>query len=433
MLMDEKTYSMTSKLLEEEFVMEQKEKSVLNFELDIKKIRFLIENGCQLNNRNKFGNSPFHVALMNRNTSLDVLKFLVEMKADLELSGQFGNRALHMVLKNDNVSLELVRYLVEIKVDVNSVNEMNQDSPLHVLSRQDTLDLEILKYLVESKADCNQRNKYSNLPLHIYCDRSNKIDHKVLRFLLENHRDVNARNETNYDTALHLTCWNTFIEIETLKIFNEFNASFNIQNKYGESPIHVISANDLVSVEMLKFLIDHCQADIYLKNNRMDNVLHLVVCNRYLNLDVIKFLIEEKRFNFDQPNYIGNTPLHNLLKSSCLTQNFKSILIMLLCLGADLNIKNGQHETCFDILYETNKGLEDLNKFDLESFLLDYKNGSLWNIRENHHFPKVVQSNIFVFLLSIKARTKKLFRIPKYLLHNCVQHYVASIIESNYK
>ena len=119
----------------------------------IKTTKLLIENGADVNIRNKTGGTLLHIT-----NNFQIVKVLIENGADINARNNYGQTPLHWI-RNDN--LEIAKLLIESGADVNAKNNKG-NTPLH-----NVWNIEKAKLLVDSGADVNARNKQGQTP----CDK----------------------------------------------------------------------------------------------------------------------------------------------------------------------------------------------------------------------------------------------------------------------
>ncbi|MCL5436393.1 MAG: ankyrin repeat domain-containing protein [Candidatus Dependentiae bacterium] len=135
-----------------------------------KNIKFLVENGADVNIKNKHGARPLHWACFNNN--VEMIKFLVEKGADVNVKNGFGEPPLYWACFNDNV--EAVKFLVENGADVN-IKDGFGETPLHWACFNN--NVEMVKFLVENGADVTVKCEYGKPPL------SKTTDQKIRSYL----------------------------------------------------------------------------------------------------------------------------------------------------------------------------------------------------------------------------------------------------------
>lgn len=144
-------------------------------------IKSLIEQGADINQKNKDGDFPTKIAFMC--DKQNIVKYLLEKGADINQQDRHGHTLLHLATLEDNE--EMITYLVEHGAAVNQENNYGQ-IPLHFSTYRSSLrekeKEKIVMYLVEHGADTNKREKNGQTPLDIAKQKDNE---RVTAYLLK--------------------------------------------------------------------------------------------------------------------------------------------------------------------------------------------------------------------------------------------------------
>ena len=138
--------------------------NVSNFSME--KIKYLVQNKCDVNSKDKHGMTPLILAAINQKVRLELISFLFENKAELNLCNPQNQNALLFASMNDSVTLEMIKYMVENKSDVN-LKDTEKNSPLHYSTEKKNPSLEIISYLIQNKAEINNKNKWNTSPIEL--------------------------------------------------------------------------------------------------------------------------------------------------------------------------------------------------------------------------------------------------------------------------
>ncbi|WP_406723117.1 ankyrin repeat domain-containing protein [Wolbachia endosymbiont (group B) of Campaea margaritaria] len=151
-----------------------------------------MEKGANVNEQNKYNNTPLHYAAGYG--SLSVIEKLIEEGADVNAKNNNGSTPLHLATKNDH--LDVLEKLIEKGANINERNKYG-NTPLHWAASYGRLD--VVKELINKGADIDAKNNNGNTPLH-WAVKSSHLE--VAKFLISKHADVNAKNKDSW-TSLH--------------------------------------------------------------------------------------------------------------------------------------------------------------------------------------------------------------------------------------
>ena len=181
------------------------------------------------------------------------------------------------------------------------------------------------------------------------------------------------------------------------------------------------------------------------------------------NIDIVKLMVEKGADSFDMAlgsirnikseqivKYLIEKGVNSLDKTllECTSLKNVELVELLLNKGADLNflyrkksviqaaLETGYYPTIILLIFvgvsldgivlkpNTKRGLFDL--------IEDTKTGKLWNSKRSQYFPKLIQTKVFSFFLSINQFSKKInLKLPKPISIAIVQFWTQKEIEFN--
>ncbi|GAB4226536.1 MAG: hypothetical protein Tsb0021_02610 [Chlamydiales bacterium] len=376
-------------------------------------MKFLLDNGANVNYRNISGDNALFFAVARGN--LAAVRLLCEYQADMLAEISFGGNLLHVEFPQRENYEALVECFIQAGVDVNARNAFGftpfiyNDSLKDVrllkillksgykIHNEDTTQLlslvtysvDLLAFMLELDLNLNTTNDEGYLPivnLDHFCDWSSELEKEKKQQLLlmllngtdfsDNHASLNELLFTNA-AAFYPEFRHKLLEIganvdyvdnigreytplmlaayrgaeEYVRFLVENGASINRVDRNGESALY--NAVQGGNIEIVKYLCDH-GADMNITNSEGQNLLHTIVVNGYSSLEIAKFLIE-KGVDVNAKNESGRTPF---LVNSTL-QNVE-MLKLLIDSGYDI-----YQENCADLFYNT------FYQFDLIEFFLE--------------------------------------------------------------
>jgi ankyrin repeat protein len=199
-----------------------------------------------------------------------------------------------------------------------------------------------VEWAIQQGMDVNVTSNLGKTPLH----RAAKViptAEASIRVLLEYNGDVHAVDYLG-NTPLHYA----FLESreKTVNMLLDKNASINAVNSFGMTPLHYVFRNiGSQSAEMIQSAITVRDADPTIQDFKGETILHLV-CRDFDSFpDVLQNIIR-KGGNVNQPNKMGQYPLH-------LTYKYKNLTEILIQNGADLEVRNraGQTPLSFAVIH----------------------------------------------------------------------------------
>ncbi|MCP4129802.1 MAG: hypothetical protein GY754_02180 [bacterium] len=383
-----------------------------------KKIRLLVEQGANVNSRDREGRIPLEF-LLKRSTDLELLKLLLKKGANPLIPGS-GNKPiltamalkknapltrllkdygadssaqesskkehpLFQAIKNNRIST--VNILTKMEPGINTIQDHKGWSVLHHAVRYDRKKM--VSLLLERGSDISLRDKKGWTPLHTAAFRNSLSS---ARLLLQKGAAVNARDIYGR-TPLHETATGAFARLLISK-----GARVDVSDKQGNTPLHAAAIRDLNSmaaalltgrasvnrqnssgftpannaayynsINVLKLLMAH-NADMYIPDtyNRM-TPLHWAIAKQYT--ESIDILIEHGYFH--RANYRPTGVI--ILKRILVKGDFK-LADRLLKSGADINEKDESGRTLLEIFKPGggSNGISHTVQGDILKFLIEH-------------------------------------------------------------
>ncbi len=243
----------------------------------------------------------------------------------------------------DNLSKVLLKYNINLENDKDKllITAVDEGIIYHDY-------LAVAKLLIINGADVNATDQYHNTSLINISKKSHSCKRglDLAKLILKHGANPNAINENN--TALNRAVINE--DKELIKLLLNNKAQIDHQEDQVEAPL--ITAVTMNNLNMVKFLIEECNANIEIKNEIEKHAFSVFYGNTALmfaayqgNIDILKYLID-KGANINHQNSNGDTAL----TLTVICSNNKEIIKTLIKAGADVSHKNHRGQTALDII-----------------------------------------------------------------------------------
>ena len=357
----------------------------------LKIIKLLINNGANINLKDKSGNTPIYDAdevdslnilidngadihIKNNNEYIPIMqhlndkdsripKILIDKGADINFTVNNGYTLLHHSTVPEIINLLLIK-----NPDLINKVDNNGNTPLHI-----NINPEKIQILVSKKSTLiNTQNNDGDTPLHIAINAAIRgaNNENIIKNLLKYSSNITIKNKNNktpiellnpYDSNHRKILGIVLKEIEPVN----YNNSIELQNQF------VFKFLDYI--DLLKILIDVKGFNGNIMDTNRDTLLHLAT-----NENVIEYLIDKYPLMINYKDNQGNIPLHIILQKYVskneydISPYYKKIIEKMIEKGADITITNNKNETAMDIIDKKDKMLELIvNKLIDKNLLTD--------------------------------------------------------------
>ena len=321
---------------------------------DCETVRWLIEQGVDVNHSDKDGSTAVHCAAQKGN--LDVLKLLHNSETNIHQVDNKGNNSILYALWGTG-DYDIVRWLVEQGVDVNHSND-DGFSAVHCAAEKGNLN--VLKLLHNSEVNIHQ--VLSNGKNSIMSALFGNGDYETVRWLVEQGLDVNHSNKDGF-TAAH--CAALKGNLNVLKLLHNSGANIQQQNNRGKNSI-MFALSGTGDSDTVRWLLEQ---GVNVNHSNKDGLTAVHYAAQQGNVNVLK-LLQHRGANIDQVDSTGtNSIMFSLTNGDCetvrwLTEN-----------GVDVNVSDYEGITAVH-------GAACLGK--LEVLKLLHKSGA--NIRQKNSY-----------------------------------------------
>ena len=236
----------------------------------IKDVEKALNEGADVNARNKYGSAPLHLGLENDATQ-EMVATLLDAGADVNAHDQDGKTPLHYAVEIDltqevpGEAQELLTMFLDAGADVNA-HDSGGYTPLHYAVGFKVTQ-EVLKILIKARANVNARDQDGKTPLYYAIERN--VKQEVFALLLSNGADVNARNKGGTTFLHYAVVFNVTREVLALLLSN--GADVNARDTSGNTPLHLLQGGE--AQELLTILLD-AGANVNARNQKGETFLH---------------------------------------------------------------------------------------------------------------------------------------------------------------
>lgn len=310
------------------------------------KVKELVEADPQLMRKtDERGRTPLHLAA--RGVHFEVIRFLVENGADVNARDANGSTPLHSTASRSH--FEACRLLIEKGAEVD-VKNTDGKTPFYYASYGG--HKELIHYLLDKGADQSDieiRNAWGRTPLCAIARDGG--DAETLKILITLGADVNAADKDGL-TPIMLAAWRPYPDaVNTLL---DAGADLGINTKNGELLLDLAARG----LEKLFSRMIENGANLSGPYQNGGTLLHSAAGGS--SLKIVETLVN-KGFDPNKKDRFGWAPLHIAVE-----QGQKEIISFLLKKGADINARNILGETPYNIAQQRDDN-------ELKSFLASFK------------------------------------------------------------
>uniref|UniRef100_A0A8D0A152 Ankyrin repeat domain 52a n=1 Tax=Sander lucioperca TaxID=283035 RepID=A0A8D0A152_SANLU len=253
---------------------------------------FILCATVNANARDKFWQTPLHVATANRATRC--AEALLTQLSNLNMADRTGRTALHHAAQSG--FQEMVKLLLNKGANLSAIDKKERQ-PIHCAAYLG--HSEIVKLLVSRSADKSCKDKQGYTPLHAAAASGHL---EIVKYLLRMGTEIDEPNGFG-NTALHVACYMGQEAVAT-ELVNH-GANVNQPNKCGYTPLHLaaVSTNGALCLELLV----NNGADVNQQSKEGKSPLHMAAIHGRFTRSQI---LIQNGGEIDCVDKYGNTPLH---------------------------------------------------------------------------------------------------------------------------
>jgi ankyrin repeat protein len=352
-------------------------------------------NMIDVNIRDNHNNYLLTYAIIYNNKSL--VSILLKKGAQIDITDNDDRSILYIAIKFDFI--DIIKILLEhnksnVGISILDIRDKNMNIPLHYAIAFS--NMKAIKLLIEYGSNINITDKYGNNSVHLGVYSRN---YDIADLLLSYTSEINARTNTG-ESVLHIACNLQLYDIaklilskpnininiqdyeheftplhycvnlgnkDLIKLLIDDNAILDIQDLYGNTPLHYILIES--NLEYYNLFVDSKnKINFNLWNLEGKIPLHMLLDNRPENIDSF-FPLILKKSNYNIQDIDGNTPLHGL----CDLLVWKKYSDIFVTKRLDIAVKNKKEIRPIDLI----------NKEDIEEFMNIVVKSYLYRLRRN--------------------------------------------------
>ena len=195
---------------------------------DTEMVKFLIDNGADVNAQDVNGLTPLYVTAYAVNGNITIAKMLIEKEAIVHAKTKIGCTPLYAASVSGH--LEIVKCLIENGANVNTMTK-RACTPLTIASQKG--HLEVVKCLIQNGAEINLRGIDGHTSLHFAAGYGHL---EIVQHLIENGAVIDEKNANGHTPLFLATNYekhdvaNYLIEIKNMRAEDEIPKE-NYSNK----------------------------------------------------------------------------------------------------------------------------------------------------------------------------------------------------------
>ena len=292
-------------------------------------IKFLIQNGADIQTRSSNGSTILHFA--SRNSNQEVVEFLLKLNEISVNARDNRNRTPLMYACYDGVCLDNIKMLIQNGADIQA-SDSNGSTVLHFASSNS--NQEVVEFLLKlNEISVNATNNFYKTPVMYACYDGGRLDN--IKMFLKFGADIQA-SSSNGSTVLHFASrYSKKKVVEFLLKLNEI--SVNATDNSNRTPL-MYACYDGGRFDNIKMIIQN-GADIQASSSNGSTVLHFA--SQFSNQEAVEFLLKLNEISVNATDNFNQTPLMSACHDGGRLDNIK----MLIQNGADIQTSSSNGST----------------------------------------------------------------------------------------
>jgi ankyrin repeat protein len=205
-------------------------------------VKYLVEQGAEINAREKDGWSILHRAVATNNLSM--VQYLVENGANLHIKTNYAKETPLEMAKNDKKDPQIIAYLVS------AVLQLQEQLDNQFLKTAEKGDLERVKQLLKEGANISAKNNVQQSALYVAV-RGNQF--AIVKYLVEQGAEINAREKDGWSILHRAVATNNLSIVQYLV---ENGADLDVKTNYAKETPLEMAKKDKKDQEMIQYLIN---------------------------------------------------------------------------------------------------------------------------------------------------------------------------------
>lgn len=270
-------------------------------------VKLLLDNNCDIDRIDKFGNTPLHYAAKYSNSisTNKVVNMLINSGVNVNYKDKEGNTALMIACQYSNTtsSIDTIQTLLKQGANINLYNNKHESALMIAINNLDcSSSFETIELLINYNIELTGEDSYGNNIMMIAAKKLNLYNfRKVSNLLMNKGININYQNH-NGNNCLIISAKHKKI-LNTLYLLSLHNINKNIKNNNNKSyldyiDINIFNLNDLKH-EHKKYLdLESCKIcfkeiinyDIQTINNNF-NYIVILNCKHNMCIECYNYLI----------------------------------------------------------------------------------------------------------------------------------------------